>query len=146
MEKKAERTAENCCVSCGSPIPPGTVTCSKCSLVKTARRRPVKRGSEGSCGYVSVLRTPEENVRRSVAHGTLAKEQGELLILLLSRSHLLDPSVRSVPTSLINEIAEERNAQKREDRVYVLMEFVAITMPSDDFASDLFRVFKTGES
>ena len=106
----------------------------------------MKRGSEGSCGYVSVLRTPEVNVTRSIVRGTLTNEQRELLILLLSRGHLLEPSFRSVSTSLVNEIAEERNAQKREDRVYVLMEFVAITMPSDDFANDLSRVFKIGES
>jgi hypothetical protein len=90
-----------------------------------------------------VLRTPEESIRKGVAYGRLSEDQGNLLILSLSRGCLLDFSVRSVLTSLIKDIAEERNAQRREDKVYVLMEFVSFTMPSEDFASGLSRVFKT---
>lgn len=143
MEEKEEGTAENYCASCGALIPPGMLTCPQCSKAKTARKRPVERSPEESSEHVSVLRTPEESVRRGVAYGTLAKDQGELLLLLLSKGRLLDFSVRSVLISLIKEIAEERNAQRREDRAHILIEFVSTIMPSEDLASRLSRAFKT---
>jgi hypothetical protein len=142
MEEKKEETVGNYCASCGSPVPPGIVTCPKCSQARIAAKRLVRSSSEESSEHVSVLRSPEGSVRKGVAYGTLSKEQGDLLILLLSRGRLLDFSVRTVLTSLIKDIAEERNAQRREDRIYVLIEFVSVTMPSDDFASGLSRVFK----
>jgi hypothetical protein len=89
-----------------------------------------------------VLRTPEDRIRRSVVYGTLSKDQGELLVLLQSRGCLLDFSAKSVLTSLIKEIAEERHAQRREDKVYVLIEFVSCIMPFEDFANRLVHVFK----
>jgi len=141
MEEKEEETAGNYCASCGSPIPPGIVTCPKCSRVRIAEKRLVK-SPDKAAEHISVLRTPEESIRKGVAYGTLSKDQGDLLILLLSRGCLLGFSVRSVLKSLIKDIAEEKSAQRREDKVYVLMEFVSVTMPSEDFASGLSRVFK----
>lgn len=141
MEEKEEETAGNYCASCGSPLPPGVVTCPKCSQARIAEKRSIKSSDKAS-EQVSVLRTPEEIIRKGVAYGTLSKDQGDLLILLLSRGCLLDFSVRSVLTSLIKDIAEEKNAQRREDKVYILMELVSVTMPSEDFASGLSRVFK----
>jgi len=141
MEEKEEETAANYCASCGSPLPPGVVECPKCSRARTAEKRPIKSSDEDR-EQVSVLRTPEESIRKGVAYGTLSKDQGDLLILLLSRGRLLDFSVRSVLTSLIKDIAEEKNAQRREDKVYVLMEFVSITMPLEDFARELSRLFR----
>ena len=142
MEEKEEGTAGNYCVSCGSPIPPGIVTCPKCSQARIAGERQVESGPHEPTEHVSVLRIPEDRVRRSVAYGTLSKEQGDLLNILLSRGCLLDFSARSVLTSLINGIAEDRHAQRREDKVYVLIEFVSYVMPSEDFASGLVHVFK----
>jgi len=142
MEEKEEETAGNYCASCGSPIPPGVVTCPNCSQARIAGKRLVERNSQKPPEHVSVLRTPEDRVRRSVVYGTLSKDQGELLVLMLSRSCLLDFSAKSVLTSLIKEIAEERHAQRREDRVYVLIEFVSSIMPFEDFATRLVHVFK----
>ncbi len=142
MEEKESQTAENYCASCGCPIPPGTVTCPKCSETRTARKRVVNRSSEEGSENVSVLRVPEEGVRRGVAMGLLRREEGELLLLLLARRHLLDFSVRSVLTSLITEIAQERDVQKREDRVYILREFVNSTMPTEDLVGEVSRTFQ----
>jgi len=142
MEEKEEETAGNYCASCGSPIPPGVVTCPKCSQARIATKRLVGSSSEESSEYVPVLRSPEESVRKGVAYGTLSRDQADLLILLLSRGRLLDFSVRTVLASLIKDIAEERNAQRREDRIYVLIEFVSVTIPSEDLASGLSRAFK----
>jgi hypothetical protein len=141
MKEKEEETVGNYCASCSSPIPPGVVICPKCSKARIAGKKPMESSDE-FVGHMSVLRAPEESVRRGVAYGTLTKEQGELLVLLLSRSRLLDFSVRSVLNSLVKEIAEERNAQKKEDRIYILIEFVSVTMPSEDLASGLSHAFK----
>jgi hypothetical protein len=142
MEENEEGTAGNYCASCGSPLPPGVVTCPKCSRTRISGKRHVESESQGPTEHVSVLRIPEDRVRRSVAYGTLSKDQGDLLNILLSRGCLLDFSARSVLTSLINGIAEDRHAQRREDKVYVLIEFVSYVMPSEDFASGLVHVFK----
>ncbi|MBE0518933.1 MAG: hypothetical protein IH630_06905 [Thermoplasmata archaeon] len=144
MEEKAKGTTEKCCASCGFPIPPDAETCPKCSQVRTAKKRPVKRNSEDSRGLVSVIRTPEESVRRSVASGMLTREQGELLLLLLSRGRLLDPEIRSVSTSLVKELAEHWDVMKREDKAYILRKLVDTTTPSEGLARELSRAFKTG--
>jgi uncharacterized OB-fold protein len=91
MEEKEEETVGNYCASCSSPIPPGVVMCPKCSQARIAGKKPIESSDE-SVEHVSVLRTPEESVRKGAANGTLTKEQGELLLLLLSRSRLLDSS------------------------------------------------------
>jgi len=140
MEEKEEETVGNYCASCSSSIPPGFVICPKCSRARIAGKKRMESSDE-SVEHVSVLRTPEESVRKGAANGMLTKEQGELLVLLLSRSRLLDFSVRSVLNSLVKEIAEERNAQKKEDRIYILIEFVSVTMPSEDLASGLYHAF-----
>lgn len=142
MEEEEGETAGNYCASCNSPIPPGEVVCSKCLQVRVAGKKP-SEAYDRTLENVSVLKTPEESVRRSVAYGMLTEEQGELLVLLLSRSRLLDFSVRFAMTSLVKEIAEERNAQRKEDRIIILIEFVSVTMPSEDLAGRLSRAFKT---
>jgi len=142
MEEKEEETVGNYCASCRSPIPPGAVMCPKCSHARIAGKKPVENVDE-SVGQVFVLRTPEESVRKGAANGILTKEQGELLVLLLSRGHLLTFSATSVLASLVREVAEERNAQRKEDRIKTLIEFVSDTMPSEDLASALRHAFKT---
>jgi len=142
MEEEEKETAENYCASCGSPIPPGAVTCARCSQLRHAEKRPVSSSSDEDAERVSVLRTPEESVRRGMSYGTLTEEEGELLLLLLSRGRLLDFSVRSVLKSLIREIAEERDAERRKERVYTLMELVEMTMPSENFSRELSCAFK----
>jgi len=144
MEEKEEEIAGNYCASCGSPIPPGVVTCPKCSKAKIAGKRPMQTASEEATEDLIVVRTPEASIRRSVAYGTLTREQGELLLLLLSEGRLLDFAVRSVLSSLLKDIAEERNSQRMEDRVHVLIELVSVTMPSGDFERRLFHTFRLG--
>lgn len=141
MEDEEKETAENYCVSCGSPIPPGAVVCTRCSQYKIAEKRPVEKPSEETSVSASVLRTPEESVRRGMSLGVLTKEQGELLLLVLSRGRLLDFSVRSVLVPLIKEIAEERNAKRREEREYTLKEFLCVVMPTDNLPDSVSRAF-----
>jgi hypothetical protein len=141
MEDKEEETVGNYCASCSSPIPPGVVICPRCSQARIAGKKS-KRSSDETVELMSLMRAPEESVRKGVVYGTLTKEQGELLVLLLSRGRFLDFLARSALNSLVKEIAEERNAQRKEDRIYTLIEFVSITMPSEDLANGLSRAFE----
>jgi len=143
MEDKEEETVGNYCASCSSPIPPGVVICPRCSQARIAGKKPME-GFDETVEHVSVLRTPEESVRKGAANGMLTKEQGELLALLLSRGRLLTFNATSVLASLVREVAEERNAQRKEDRIKTLIEFVSDTMPSEDLASALRHAFMTG--
>jgi hypothetical protein len=142
MGDEENDSAGDYCARCGNPIPPGLVICPKCSDKTLACKRVVGKPSEDSSESVSVLKTPEDRVMRGVVQGLLTREEGNLLLLLLSRGRLLDFSVRSVLTSLIGEIAEEGSVRKREDRAYVLREFVGSTMPNEDLVGRVSSTFQ----
>ncbi|TFH48652.1 MAG: hypothetical protein E4G89_05945 [Methanothrix sp.] len=61
---------------------------------------------------------------------------------MLSRGHLLDKKIRAESTSLIMEIAEERDPKQRDDRVCFLIELVAMTMPIENLDAQLSLAFK----
>ncbi len=127
MGNKESRAVDDCCAG---------------SETMDTRKGVVEKSSIDGPDGVSALGTPEESVRRGVARGLLTREEGELLLLLLAGRNLIDLSVGSVLSSLIMEIAEETGVQKREDRVYVLREFVSTTMPTEDAAGMLSRTFR----
>ena len=142
MDEEGQGTEGNCCANCGSPIPPSAILCDKCSCLSSAEKKPVRRSFGEVSRSVAVKETPDGCIRRGVYYGFLTEEQGDLLLRLMSEGSSLAPSVRSVLLSLTKEIAEERHAQRREDRAYVLLEFVNAVMSSVELSRDILRAFQ----
>ncbi len=142
MEEREENASGNYCAGCGSPIPSGLVTCSECSRARIPNRRRVKKNNAASSDHLSVMRAPDDAVRKAMGHGTLTRDQGELLLRLISETRLLDFSMKSALVSLIRAIANEGGAQKREERVHDLIGFLTLVMSSEDTAQEVLIAFR----